>query len=335
MSGIQVARGQEKIQNPLSAYSTESTDKPEYVTGQEVGGKKRAMDAVIYGTYPLSTGNAISAIGTSGRTIQKTSHGARRNDVVQFTSGAMSGVAIQILSCPDANTIILAATPENALAVGDLFDVKRYVSPQYNSDGALSVVATQGPIQYDLDGTDTEVKKDTATASNTRALPVEVVGVLGADVIGSLTETAPATDTASSGLNGRLQRIAQRLTSLIALLPSSLGAKTGANSLSIVPASDAVFTINTESQTGQFAEDLSVSTTPETFTAPAGAFAALIEADDTNTTNIRVKMGATAGTASGIQFQPGRSEMYEAGTDISYCTESSTGKLSVQWFVRS
>lgn len=39
---------------------------------------------------------------------------------------------------------------------------------------------------------------------------------------GALTETAPATDTASSGLNGRLQRIAQRLTSLIALFPSAL-----------------------------------------------------------------------------------------------------------------
>lgn len=39
---------------------------------------------------------------------------------------------------------------------------------------------------------------------------------------GSLTETAPASDTASSGGNGRLQRIAQRLTSLIALLPSAL-----------------------------------------------------------------------------------------------------------------
>lgn len=34
---------------------------------------------------------------------------------------------------------------------------------------------------------------------------------------GALTETAPANDTASSGLNGRLQRIAQRLTSLITL----------------------------------------------------------------------------------------------------------------------
>ena len=43
-----------------------------------------------------------------------------------------------------------------------------------------------------------------------------------ADEIGILTETAPTTDTASSGLNGRLQRIAQRLTSLIALLPSAL-----------------------------------------------------------------------------------------------------------------
>lgn len=39
---------------------------------------------------------------------------------------------------------------------------------------------------------------------------------------GAVTETAPATDTASSGLNGRLQRIAQRLTSLIALFGSTL-----------------------------------------------------------------------------------------------------------------
>lgn len=40
--------------------------------------------------------------------------------------------------------------------------------------------------------------------------------------VGDLTESAPGTDTASSGLNGRLQRIAQRLTSLIALLPTAL-----------------------------------------------------------------------------------------------------------------
>jgi hypothetical protein len=58
---------------------------------------------------------------------------------------------------------------------------------------------------------------------------------------GALAEAAPATDTASAGLNGRLQRIAQRLTSLIALLPAGLGAKTSAASLSTTPASDAAY----------------------------------------------------------------------------------------------
>ena len=46
-------------------------------------------------------------------------------------------------------------------------------------------------------------------------------------LVGAVNETAPATDTASSGLNGRLQRIAQRITSLIALLPTALAALGG------------------------------------------------------------------------------------------------------------
>ncbi len=68
-----------------------------------------------------------------------------------------------------------------------------------------------------------------APVSNANPLPVSVKDLtVTADTInldtsdvetklGALTETAPASDTASSGLNGRLQRIAQRLTSLIAL----------------------------------------------------------------------------------------------------------------------
>lgn len=58
------------------------------------------------------------------------------------------------------------------------------------------------------------------------------------DVIGGLTETAPASDTASSGLNGRLQRIAQRVTSLIALVPTALGQTTKSASLAVTVASD-------------------------------------------------------------------------------------------------
>jgi hypothetical protein len=78
------------------------------------------------------------------------------------------------------------------------------------------VKAAWGP-----DGTANDV--DTASG---KALPVQLRDSTGTEIvplttsdfdtkIGSLTETAPTTDTASSGLNGRLQRIAQRLTTLI------------------------------------------------------------------------------------------------------------------------
>lgn len=86
------------------------------------------------------------------------------------------------------------------------------------------------------------------TVINTASNPVPVTGTISIDPtglatssnqdteltrLGDVIETAPATDTASSGLNGRLQRIAQRLTSLIALLPGSLGQKARVASLAV------------------------------------------------------------------------------------------------------
>ena len=63
--------------------------------------------------------------------------------------------------------------------------------------------------------------------------------VLATNVLqGALTESAPASDTASSGLNGRLQRLAQRITSLISLFPTALGQGTMATSLKVVLPSD-------------------------------------------------------------------------------------------------
>lgn len=88
--------------------------------------------------------------------------------------------------------------------------------------GAVTVAALSGEI---------EVKNDAGSALSVTDAPLAVLA-------GAVTETAPASDTASSGLNGRLQRIAQRLTSIIALLPASLGQKTKANSLAVTLASD-------------------------------------------------------------------------------------------------
>ncbi len=77
----------------------------------------------------------------------------------------------------------------------------------------------------------------TATDASAAA-PIPVTDSANGTLIGAVTETAPATDTASSGLNGRLQRIAQRLTSLIALYPSSIGQKAKTTSLAVTLASD-------------------------------------------------------------------------------------------------
>lgn len=101
------------------------------------------------------------------------------------------------------------------------------------------------------DGVEVPVLSDSVTPANNNNLPISATSLplpTGAateakqdsqiTLVGAVTETAPATDTASSGLNGRLQRIAQRLTSLIGLLPTSLGQKTSAASLAVVVASD-------------------------------------------------------------------------------------------------
>lgn len=60
---------------------------------------------------------------------------------------------------------------------------------------------------------------DTGSAADASSLPV-ASSTEDKALQGALTETAPASDTASSGLNGRLQRIAQRITSLIAATPA-------------------------------------------------------------------------------------------------------------------
>ena len=92
--------------------------------------------------------------------------------------------------------------------------------------GAGTTIATDdvAGVHYQFvklaDGTlDSSTKSKITTAAAVAADPSLVVQNPRSDAfVGSLTETAPATDTASSGLNGRLQRIAQRLTTIYTLL---------------------------------------------------------------------------------------------------------------------
>lgn len=71
-----------------------------------------------------------------------------------------------------------------------------------NSTGAMRVTDINIPV--------------VGTAADVASVPV-AFSTEGKAQLGSLTETAPANDTASSGLNGRLQRIAQRFTTFLAI----------------------------------------------------------------------------------------------------------------------
>ena len=147
-----------------------------------------------------------------------------------------------------------------------------------------------------VDGNGAEIAPATAAGATAN-------GVL----LGAVTETAPASDTASSGLNGRLQRVAQRLTSLIAQIPASLGIKTAANSLSIAPASDATFAV---SQTGGNYTDRSIanlSGSSETLMAANTARRILIVVNESATAIAVNLTGGTAAlnTAGSVTLSPG------------------------------
>lgn len=116
-------------------------------------------------------------------------------------------------SSGDTGVMLLAVRKDTAAALagtdGD------YIPLIVDANGRLHVLSGNFPATVDTNS-------GAKSASTLRTVHATDDAMLGA-----LTEAAPATDTASSGLNGRLQRIAQRLTSLIALLPSALGAGGG------------------------------------------------------------------------------------------------------------
>ncbi len=93
--------------------------------------------------------------------------------------------------------------------------------------------------------------------------------------------------------------------------------------------------VSQQALTGSYQEDITVTDgSVETITAPGGAKWCKIQADEANTGNMRVKIGAAATTTSGIQFQPGRSEDYMIAGNISYTMEAgATGKIYVQFGV--
>ena len=200
-----------------------------------IGAKADAVATTDTGAFSL-----ISLIKKVAQSL--TSIYTRQGDGNQLTKITDGGgvVNTRVLSSPivAADIGLITHSVIHGLSTGG---GGSYVDVKVNPSGALTVEATLAASVGTRIGTvaidqTTPGTTDSVTVKNSFAL--ESTQTTQNTLIGVVTETAPATDTASSGLNGRLQRIAQRLTSLIALFPTTLGQGTMATSLKVVLPSD-------------------------------------------------------------------------------------------------
>jgi hypothetical protein len=235
----------------------------------------------------------VEIVGVSGQVINITA-----GDInVQTTSEGASfdsmriGSGVGLYADITANNE-LATHDQDALAVLDSLDVK---TPNLES-GRVPVVT--GLLQG-------------LTDSQLRATPVPVSGpVTDAELRATaLPVSGPLTDS-------QLRATAVPVSGV--LTDAELRATP-------VPVSGTV-TANSAVLAATFQEITNLTTTAQTFIAPANARWCKISTDNTNTENIRVKIGGVATTTSGISMEPSRTEDFSAVGNISVISEAGTNQ---------
>jgi len=136
-------------------------------------------------------------------------------------------------------------------AAGDTVAIEKPLAPGRAAASASRPVALSNEDFALLDGLETAI-----ASTNTKLDTVighvdglETSSGSGNTLLGAVDETAPGSDTASAGLNGRLQRIAQRLTSLIGLLPTALGSAAASASLAVTASTEDIARIGATDET--------------------------------------------------------------------------------------
>jgi hypothetical protein len=154
------------------------------------------------------------------------------------------------------------------------------VKIEFGDDDAATKVSASNPLPVTMSSAPTGAATETTLASRLSESDFDTK-------VGALNESAPASDTASSGLNGRLQRIAQRLTSLLAVFPTTIDTNGGSKSAS---------TLRVVLATDQPALTNKLLVTPD---LPSGASTAANQSTgNTSLGNIDTNAGATTDAAA-------------------------------------
>ena len=146
----------------------------------------------------------------------------KSSDNTKFTTGPETGTT----TTDEPNLIYLGYIPLNSnstLQRGSfpvkpvLGSITPYLKVIVKNESGATLAASGHAVYYTTTIGNSTGTVGTVGIDQTTPGTTDSVTVKASAGIGSLTETAPATDTASSGLNGRLQRVSQNITSLIEL----------------------------------------------------------------------------------------------------------------------
>lgn len=161
-----------KSMSGIPGYSNEqTTSNAQFNTLQDTGSDRVALDVTQRVAFKYQDNNTV-APGSTKRLIKTTlANTARKGDIIKFVSGTLKGIDCNILSVPDANTVILAGELDSIPAAGVDIDFFRYTFWTTDEDGSLNVVSTPGPTRFIKDTIESVVTEDTVDPTNNNPFP--------------------------------------------------------------------------------------------------------------------------------------------------------------------
>lgn len=161
-----------KSMSGIPGYANElTTTTAQFSTLQDTGADRIALDVTQRVAFKYQDDNTVAA-GSTKRLIKTTlANTARKGDIIKFVSGTLKGIDCNILSVPDANTVILAGELDSIPSAGDDIDFFRYTFWTTDENGSLNVVSVPGPTRFLKDAIESVVTEDTVDPTNNNPFP--------------------------------------------------------------------------------------------------------------------------------------------------------------------
>lgn len=283
-----------------------------------------------------------------GVTVDKEalSYDAKLKAVIE-SFDSVSGSNTLSVNSPTANTVlsdiyarlgnILTQETSSATTLGTV------TSTAAKQDDQTALLTTISAVPFA-----TSVKQDDqTTAINGVTTAVNAVSTALGDVakevtldkvntaIGKQDDTSATTDTGTFSLIALFKRSLEKMTALALQLPASLGAKLSAASVSITPATDAVFNISSSvASSGSQSKGTVPSGTAVTVSAPVGAIGFILKNSEDSEGTLCWEIGGTANADSMEQSPMTGTAVVECSDDISIHAKGGNVKYMVQWFIK-